>query len=61
MKLLLPKASLKQKVVHAGFWVFALHGLDRAFGVIRSIFLARLLSPHSFGLFGIAFLAMWVT
>lgn len=58
MKLLLPGASLKQRVVHAGFWVFALHGLDRAFGVIRSIFLARLLSPHSFGLFGIAFLAM---
>jgi O-antigen/teichoic acid export membrane protein len=53
-----PGESLSQRVVHAGFWAFALRITDRLFGLARTIILARLLSPNDFGLFGIALLAM---
>jgi len=53
-----PGESLSQRVVHAGFWVFALRIVDRLFGLARTIVLARLLAPTDFGLFGIALLGM---
>lgn len=53
-----PGGTLGQKVVRAGFWVFALRITQALFSLIRTIVLARLLSPNDFGLFGIALLAM---
>lgn len=53
-----PGGTLGQKVVRGGFWVFALRITQALFSLIRTIVLARLLSPNDFGLFGIALLAM---
>ena len=53
-----PGDSLSQRVVHAGFWAFALRITDRLFGLTRTIVLARVLSPNDFGLFGIALLEL---
>ena len=50
--------SLSKKVVVSGFWVFALRITNRSFNLIRLIVLARILSPHDFGLMGIALLTM---
>ena len=58
MKLFSRGEPTGKRVVHAGFWAFALHVSDRSFGLGRTIVLARLLSPDDFGLFGIATLAM---
>lgn len=59
-KLITPEKSqsLSQRVVQAGFWVFALRIVDRLFSLTRTIVLARVLSPDDFGLFGIALLAL---
>ncbi|MGH7799425.1 MAG: lipopolysaccharide biosynthesis protein [Thermodesulfobacteriota bacterium] len=53
-----PGKSLTQRVVVSGFWVFTLRILQRAFGFIRLIVLARILFPNDFGLMGIALLTM---
>lgn len=50
--------SLSKKVFHGGLWVFALRIINRGLGFIRTIILARLLSPEDFGLLGIAMLAI---
>jgi len=50
--------NLTQRVVRGGFWVFALRIVSGLFGFIRTIILARILSPNDFGLMGIAFLAI---
>jgi len=57
-RLLIPGDRLSQRVVHAGFWAFALRITDRLFGLARTIVLARVLSPNDFGLFGIALLGL---
>lgn len=57
-RLFTPGDRLSQRVVHAGFWAFALRITDRLFGLARTIVLARLLSPKDFGLFGIALIAL---
>jgi len=57
-RLLIPGDRLSQRVVHAGFWAFALRITDRVFGLARTIVLARVLSPNDFGLFGIALLGL---
>ncbi|MCL6557887.1 MAG: lipopolysaccharide biosynthesis protein [Firmicutes bacterium] len=57
-QLLTPGESLARRVVHAGFWAFALRIVERLFGFARTVVLARLLSPKDFGLFGIAMLAL---
>lgn len=49
--------ELYKRVVHSGFWVFALRGCHQVFYVARIIVLAKILSPTDFGLFGIALLA----
>jgi lipopolysaccharide exporter len=53
-----PGARLSQRVVHAGFWAFALRFTLRIFTTVRTIILARLLAPADFGLMGIALLMM---
>jgi O-antigen/teichoic acid export membrane protein len=50
--------SLSEKVVRGGLWIFSLRVLTRGLGFIRTVVLARLLSPSDFGLFGIALLAI---
>ena len=50
--------SLSHRVVKSGFWVLALRITNRFFYLTRLIILARILSPHDFGLLGIAMLAM---
>lgn len=55
---LTPGETLSQKVAKGGVWVFGLRITNRLFGLVRTIILARLLSPNDFGLFGIAFLAI---
>jgi len=57
-RLFTPGDRLSQRVVHAGFWAFALRITDRLFGLARTIVLARVLSPNDFGLFGISLLAL---
>ncbi|MFH1560083.1 MAG: lipopolysaccharide biosynthesis protein [Chloroflexota bacterium] len=53
-----PGPSLSQRVVHAGFWVFALRGAERLLVLARVVILARILAPQDFGLLGIALLTM---
>jgi len=53
-----PGETLSQRVVRGGFWAFALRIADRAFKLIRTIVLARVLAPSDFGLMGIALLTM---
>ncbi len=50
--------SLSRKAIKSSFWVFGLNFSERGLQTIRTIVLARLLSPHDFGLFGIAGLVM---
>ncbi len=52
------EASLSQKVLKGGFWVFAIRIFERSLGFIRLIIIARLLSPKDFGLFGILLLTL---
>lgn len=53
-----PGETLSQRAVHGGTWVFALRIINRLFGLVRTIILARVLAPHDFGLMAIALLAM---
>ena len=49
-----PTQTLSQRVVNSGAWVFILRISDRGIKLIRTIVLARLLSPDDFGLLGLA-------
>lgn len=53
-----PGQTFKGRVMHAGFWAFALRIAERLFGFARTVVLARLLAPEDFGLFGLALLAL---
>ena len=53
-----PGEKLSRRVIHGGFWVFAIRIFRRLFGLLKIIVLARLLAPEDFGLFGIAMLAL---
>ncbi|HIE04102.1 MAG TPA: hypothetical protein EYP61_05030, partial [Candidatus Latescibacteria bacterium] len=44
--------ELFEKVLRGGFWVSLALGVDKVLGLVRSIFLARLLFPEDFGLMG---------
>jgi len=57
-KLWEPGNTLSQQAVRGGFWVFALRISDRLLKLVRTIVLARILTPADFGLMGIALLAM---
>ncbi|MGB2601941.1 MAG: oligosaccharide flippase family protein, partial [Candidatus Omnitrophota bacterium] len=51
-------ASLGQRAVVSGAWVFSFKTVQRLLGLIRTVILARLLAPEDFGLMGIALLAI---
>ena len=51
-------ASLAQRTVRGGLWVFSLRVVNKGLSIIRTVILARLLAPEDFGLFGIAVLAL---
>ena len=53
-----PGENLSQRAVRGGFWVFSLRAVQQLFGLARLIIIARILSPHDFGLMGIALLTM---
>jgi len=50
--------SLGHRAVKGGMWMLVLRIVHRGLGFIRTIVLARLLSPGDFGIFGIALLAI---
>jgi O-antigen/teichoic acid export membrane protein len=49
---------LSKKVVRGGAWVIGLRIINRGFGFVRTIILARLLTPNDFGILGISLLAI---
>lgn len=49
---------LSHRVVKGGVWVFALSITQQLFSLVRLVILARILSPHDFGVMGITLLAM---
>lgn len=49
---------LSAKALRATVWAFGLKAADRLLRFARTFVLARLLSPHDFGLFGLALLAI---
>ena len=57
-QLLSPGEALSQRVVRGGIWVFALQIASQALILLRTIVLARVLTPGDFGLMGIALLAI---
>ncbi|MFC2169843.1 oligosaccharide flippase family protein [Acidobacteriota bacterium] len=54
MRLFFPGNKLRERVVHAGFWSFVLHCTGIFFGFVRTLIIARLLSPNDIGLFALA-------
>jgi O-antigen/teichoic acid export membrane protein len=52
------REGFAKKAVSGGFWSFSLRIANRLLTLIRTLVLARLLSPDDFGLFGIAMLAL---
>jgi len=48
--------QLSKKAVKGTFWVFALNLARRLLGLVRTLILARLLTPKDFGLVGVALL-----
>lgn len=50
--------SLGHRAVKGGMWILALRVVNRGLGFLRTVVLARLLSPGDFGIFGIALLAI---
>ncbi|MFB3925667.1 MAG: lipopolysaccharide biosynthesis protein [Syntrophales bacterium] len=49
---------LSAKVVRSGIWAFALRSISRLLGFLRTVILARLLTPGDFGILGIAMLTI---
>ena len=56
--LLEPGQTLSQRATRSGAWVFGANIADRAFGIVRTIILARLLVPEDFGVVGVALLVI---
>lgn len=50
--------ALGLRAVRGGIWLFAVSAIHRGLGLVRTVILARLLSPDDFGLMGIAVLAI---
>lgn len=55
--LLKPGQRLSQRVLFAGIWMTTLRVSARGLGIVRLVFLARILSPDAFGLVAVAVLA----
>lgn len=59
LKLLaVPERTLTKRVIKGSFWNLLLRFSNSGLGLLRTIVLVRLISPHDFGLFGIAMLAL---
>ena len=56
--LLKPGEGLYQRAGRSGAWVYATNIINRVFSLIRVIILAQLLTPHDFGLVGVALVAI---
>ncbi|MCX7982645.1 MAG: lipopolysaccharide biosynthesis protein [Syntrophales bacterium] len=54
------RQALSQKAISGGLWLLALRVSTRFLGLIRSIILARLLTPADFGLVGMAMIVIAV-
>lgn len=54
----MPSPSLGERVVRGVAWFAALNGTIRVVGLVRVVVLARLLTPHDFGLMAIAFVTL---
>lgn len=52
------KERLSQRVMRGGIWIFGLRISEQVLNLTKIIILARILSPHDFGLMGIALLTM---
>ncbi|NVM05307.1 MAG: lipopolysaccharide biosynthesis protein [Candidatus Helarchaeota archaeon] len=50
--------NLSMRVVRGGFWVFLIRIISESLYLAKIIILANILSPHDFGLFGIALLML---
>jgi O-antigen/teichoic acid export membrane protein len=57
-KIFRPGRTISQRVVYSSIWLVALRISNRGLRVIRTIILARLLTPGDFGAFGIALLSL---
>lgn len=53
-----PGDTFSQRLARGGAWVFISYGLEQALSLVRSIILARLLSPADFGLMGMVSLSI---
>lgn len=51
---------LSKRVIRGGLWVFVLRITNQGLAFLRTVVLARLLSPEDFGLFGLAMVAISV-
>lgn len=54
----LPRAPLKQRMIHAGMWSVAGYGLSQIIRFGSNLVMARLLAPEFFGVMGIATVVM---
>jgi O-antigen/teichoic acid export membrane protein len=52
------KKSLAYKVIGGTAWILSLRLINHVINIIRRVILARLLSPHDFGLMGVAFISI---
>jgi O-antigen/teichoic acid export membrane protein len=50
--------SLSGRVIRSGLWMAAMNLTGRVLGMVRLLVLARLLTPHDFGLFGISLVVL---
>jgi lipopolysaccharide exporter len=50
--------TLSQRTVRGGAWMLGLRIIERLLGLVRTVVLARILSPGDFGVIGVALLAM---
>jgi lipopolysaccharide exporter len=53
-----PGETLSQRAIRGGAWMLALRVAERLLGLVRTVVLARMLTPDDFGVLGVALLAM---
>jgi O-antigen/teichoic acid export membrane protein len=53
-----PGKNLGERAVKSGIWFLLIRIIERSFGLLRTIILARLLMPKDFGLFGVAMITI---
>ena len=52
------RISISKRFIDSGIWLFALRICQNFLVLLKLVFVARLLSPESYGLFGIALLTV---